>query len=377
MLCNLQTAKRIMIEAQRLNMAGGHFIWIWNDLMSELEHVDVKRPRGGGGGGYGHTTSQLNQTTTIPIGQRQRQFGNQRNIKVHTDGLNNDEPTSNIGPINKPKRNFNYNFDAFPKGMLALRSVNMKVDRLFIRSAVRVFVTSWAKLNNDNDQLVNDDRKPINGRSRVSSGGKNSRLNVPRVRRKVNNNSMHISNKMLPIVNNSFKKPKNLNLKTSSNQNLSGLKSQSNNKSNNDTTNSNLMPFLKVFNVFDNTINLTISNKNQSNMKDLNRGRIKRQNTWWSVDNRDKTDFKKSMNNTMAQIVNGRKSLPSSSIGPNLDMLNERDSNRNAVFGTNEMSSTLNRGRWIDGHLGIPHYVGGCFGTPNNEDILNAEQFAM
>ena len=41
LLCDLTAARRIMSEAQRLNMVGGHFIWIWADTSSTTEFFDV------------------------------------------------------------------------------------------------------------------------------------------------------------------------------------------------------------------------------------------------------------------------------------------------------------------------------------------------
>lgn len=40
LLCDLMTARRILHEAQRLQMVGGHFIWIWADASSNTEFYD-------------------------------------------------------------------------------------------------------------------------------------------------------------------------------------------------------------------------------------------------------------------------------------------------------------------------------------------------
>ena len=37
LLCDLNDARRVMSEAQRLHMVGGHFIWIWADTSSTAE----------------------------------------------------------------------------------------------------------------------------------------------------------------------------------------------------------------------------------------------------------------------------------------------------------------------------------------------------
>ncbi|XP_055687535.1 uncharacterized protein LOC129792482 isoform X2 [Lutzomyia longipalpis] len=44
LLCDLLAARRVMAEAQRLNMVGGHFIWLWADPSSSTEFYDVTQP---------------------------------------------------------------------------------------------------------------------------------------------------------------------------------------------------------------------------------------------------------------------------------------------------------------------------------------------
>ncbi|GAB0096952.1 Ionotropic glutamate receptor [Sergentomyia squamirostris] len=44
LLCNLLSARRIMAQAQRLNMVGGHFIWLWADSSATTEFYDVTQP---------------------------------------------------------------------------------------------------------------------------------------------------------------------------------------------------------------------------------------------------------------------------------------------------------------------------------------------
>ncbi|XP_055859129.1 uncharacterized protein LOC129921359 isoform X2 [Episyrphus balteatus] len=43
LLCNLVSARNVMSEAKRLNMAGGHFIWLWADTSSTAEFFDVNK----------------------------------------------------------------------------------------------------------------------------------------------------------------------------------------------------------------------------------------------------------------------------------------------------------------------------------------------
>lgn len=44
LLCDLKLARVIMSEAQRLNMVGGHFIWIWADTSTSNEFFDQVHP---------------------------------------------------------------------------------------------------------------------------------------------------------------------------------------------------------------------------------------------------------------------------------------------------------------------------------------------
>ncbi|XP_055917698.1 uncharacterized protein LOC129949971 isoform X2 [Eupeodes corollae] len=47
LLCNLVSARNVMSEAKRLNMAGGHFIWLWADTSSTAEFFDVNKSPSG------------------------------------------------------------------------------------------------------------------------------------------------------------------------------------------------------------------------------------------------------------------------------------------------------------------------------------------
>lgn len=87
LLCDLSAARRVMSEAQRLKMTGGHFIWIWADISSTAEffqpnsvpNIDEKDQVGSVKASYdefGGRKSQYDKSS--PPAERQYQPGNKR-----------------------------------------------------------------------------------------------------------------------------------------------------------------------------------------------------------------------------------------------------------------------------------------------------------
>ncbi|XP_058833780.1 uncharacterized protein LOC131691421 isoform X2 [Topomyia yanbarensis] len=115
-----------------------------------------------------------------------------------------------------------HHFQDFPVGLLALRPVTMKVDRHFIRSTVRLFASTWAKLEQEGDIVrkpsVVQDKQQIPNKSkyfftkskkykRTVSSYKNSTgsdlngMSSQIVGIEVNNNTIDHSNKNDNITN--------------------------------------------------------------------------------------------------------------------------------------------------------------------------------
>lgn len=259
---------------------------------------------------------------------------------------------------------FFHHFKDFPVGLLALRHVKMNIDRVFVRSAIRLFATTWSRVEKDEEQRQasggkvggrknnwqdnwsandNDYDEPNNNFKNKKQKNKtnvnvNSRHNNARGSKKykrdakgavslaeaIQTSISHLVNSSNKISNPSSKLNNILTNKNYSQQHVSDLNSQPRddvNKSNNDNT--------KKHNVTNNS-NITNLNESATLNKELVSelrvaGEIdiqKRQNTWW------------------ADTLRGR----------------------------NQEKVKTSRG--------IPQYKGGCFGVASRSDLKRSELFS-
>lgn len=229
-----------------------------------------------------------------------------------------------------------HHFKDFPVGFLALRPVRMNVDRHFIRSAVRLFASTWAKVEleardhtirsmngakiklNKFGELVTPPLSSFSRRGSVSGSTANRRQRRRRreaaAQRKSNTNvksasSSQVNSKFLnssDLTNSNMLITVNSSVSSSNNQILSGLKKQTYNNNSKKSNNTNI----------------TDSDDSESNVE-LRNSLNKRHNTWWSNENVWQT----------------------------------RDSD-------------------IRYQKGAPHYKGGCYGEPDTDNVWNAEYFA-
>lgn len=262
----------------------------------------------------------------------------------------NASPASSFDPVAAlPKQqNFNtsqhvlfHHFKDFPVGFLALRPVRMNVDRHFIRSAVRLFASTWAKVELEaRDHTIRSMNRaksklnrfgeivaPLSSSSRRGSGSGNAgtisgstgsrrqrrRRREAAAQRKSNTNvksasSSQVNSKFLnssDLTNSNMLITVNSSGSSSNNQILSGLNKQTYNNSKKS-----------------NNTNITNSDDIESDVE-LKNSLNKRHNTWWSNENIWQT----------------------------------RDSD-------------------IRYQKGAPHYKGGCYGQPDTDNVWNAEYFA-
>ena len=264
---------------------------------------------------------------------------------------------------------FFHHFKDFPVGLLALRHIKMNIDRVFVRSAIRLFATTWSRVekdeelrqasggkvggrknnwqdnwssndndfdepNNNNNNLKNKKQKNktnvnVNSRHNNARGSKKYKRAAQEVEKvaeatqtsisKLVNSSNKTSNSNNKLINNLT------NIKYSQHvSDLSSHPSDDVNKSNNDN--------VKNYNLTRNS-NLTKLNESATpkifNQELINEvivaGKIevqKRQNTWW-------TDTLRGRNQEKTKSVRG-----------------------------------------------TPHYKGGCFGSPSRSDLKRSELFA-
>lgn len=248
---------------------------------------------------------------------------------------------------------FFHHFKDFPVGLLALRHIKMNVDRVFVRSAVRLFATTWSRVERDEELRVASGgkvgyRPKSNWEDSWSDYDEDEAITTPRAnnRKQKNKNNFSVSNRqnnargsrkykrdtqgeraaddnptISHLVNSSNKTTINSNSKLIANktysQHVSGLNSHASdveNKSNNDNIKNN-----------SNKTEAAV-NGDQETVHELNlKGKIevvKRQGSWWS----------------------------------------------NLFRGNQEKPKVVTRG--------TPQYKGGCFGVPTRSDAKRSELFA-
>ncbi|KAG4073833.1 hypothetical protein HA402_014038 [Bradysia odoriphaga] len=409
LLCNIDVARKVMHEAQRLNMIGGHFIWIWADTSSTTEFYNAayhdvsevikdtkdlldrseyssKKTDTGSDSTYDRIREMLERKMDIDEVSPRRKSADNSEKLLNRFGLNmkmnlneNDKPivgmkkrdieiddslnqksnesidnffinnlntdlnlddylvdNNNVDIDVKSKRKSNnkpsndtssyvlfHHFVDFPVGLLALRPVHMNVDRHFIRSAVRLFASSWAKIENENKSSSNRARGG-SGASASSSSSSSTIGNRNKFNQKFKRNAqnqLHSRDGGDAVIVNKYQKSKII--KNSTFQvNSSFLKSSDlTNNNNNDKINGSFNQILSGLNENSNN-NMSNNNKPRVKKDILSKNVNKRRGSWWQVMNvTDARDY---------QLSNRR----------------------------------------------TPRYRGGCYGSQTKEEIASAEYFA-
>lgn len=233
---------------------------------------------------------------------------------------------------------FFHHFKDFPVGLLALRHIKMNVDRVFVRSAIRLFASAWSRAEADDDPRVassgggggswkeNWSTDNEYDYDEVNNNNRNKKLrnktnvnNRQRGSRKYKRDAPEAPEESISTLVNSSNKTSNSNSNPKANltysQHVSGLHSppsDDGNKSNNDTLNQAETNSKLTKSAFAREAGRDPSVGGAINVQ-------KRQNTYWS--------------NTL-------------------------------------------RSRGQDKPKGAPQYKGGCFGVPTRADIKRSEVFA-
>lgn len=256
---------------------------------------------------------------------------------------------------------FFHHFKDFPVGLLALRHIKMNVDRVFVRSAIRLFATTWSRVEqdeelriasggklggrknnwqdnwsdneNDYDDLSNKNKKQQKNKTNVNVNSRNNNARGSRKYKRDTQGTAETTRTSIPNLVNSSNKTNNSNSKIINNltnktysQHVSDLNSHTSddvNKSNNDTiknkvtTNSNKTKLNE---------SATQLNVDREIVRELSiDGKLevqKRQNSWWSSTSRGRNQEK------------------------------------------------------VKTARGTPQYKGGCFGIPTRADLKRSELFA-
>lgn len=152
---------------------------------------------------------------------------------------------------------FFHHFKDFPVGLLALRPVRMNVDRHFIRSTIRLFASTWARV--ETEPFVEKNKEKFRNNKNLGRDDQNSNQNRRKFKRSYDNPVNNSLNFNQSDLNNNLVNNRNHSVH---NQNISGL----------NLTNTNLN---EKSNNLDN-----LTNFHDYNFKSIT---SKRQNTWWSV----------------------------------------------------------------------------------------------
>lgn len=278
-------------------------------------------------------------------------------------------------PFNISSHVFFHHFKDFPVGLLALRHIKMNVDRVFVRSAIRLFASTWARVERNEEMRFGNSNNEYSGkihgsgRSYYNDYGENisNRNNNIKMKSKahVNNRNnpirkkfkrdaqmddetatteVHINEKSISTLVNSSLNSTNLikkNIKDKiSEQHVSGLKTQQLHSSDVEMK-SNIDNFSHKNNSYNKTISRNVQQLEKasyvpSNGDDEKEIKLKkRPDTWWSPN-----------------ILRGGSITSSPSSG---NIRNNQDKIK--VTGT-------------------PQYKGGCFGSPSRSDLKRSEVFA-
>lgn len=423
LLCDLNVARRIMSEATRLKMTGGHFIWIWADTSSTAEFFqpfDVPKPsyededyqrqkvdpKYYQGQSQGARRLQQNQTRYKSINssryhhiiglrkptdesslKRDRRYQddsvesdkiNIKNINSHEFNANyydpyvrQQTPESNVftspsdfddydyaGKVNpyhdgsndnldldnysetsndsKAKRANNFmqssfnisshvffhHFKEFPVGLLALRHIKMNVDRSFVRSAIRLFASTWARVEKNEEirLFISGGKSTLSSRRDFDDYGENNNYRS----KTKNNNKVNNRNNVRGSSTRKFKRDTQENVKainsTTTERSILTLVNTSINLNNSESD----LKQHQLNNSGTNEIKSNISNLGNKSVNNDTKSTLQKR-SWWS---------------------------------PSSNQQSQRRAQEKA-----KVTGTL-------------QYKGGCFGTPNKSDIKKAEIFA-
>ncbi|XP_065092056.1 uncharacterized protein LOC135712892 isoform X3 [Ochlerotatus camptorhynchus] len=173
-----------------------------------------------------------------------------------------------------------HHFQDFPVGLLALRPVTMKVDRHFLRSTVRLFASTWTKVEQDGDGGRKSMRNPDRQQSSSKANQRNNKSQKYKRSVKSSKDQIDMYNKFTNAAENKVNKIRitrsnEIDINESYNNNYSTDSEKLDDSSNN--------THLSYGNEVHET---TYENSSESNTRDKSSKSIippkqKRQQTWW------------------------------------------------------------------------------------------------
>ena len=331
----------------------------------------------GGGGG-------LDQITTIPYSKL---FDDNDDLSLDSygDSTPNDLKAKRAdnfpSSFNISSHVFFHHFKDFPVGLLALRHIKMNVDRTFVRSAIRLFATTWSRVEKDEEMrmsssgggggsVAGSDRKNNNWQHENMNDSdydydevnnyNNNKSNNKKLRNKtnVNVNSRHNNAR----GSRKYKRDAPEALSSSSASNSESISTLVN--SSNKTSNSN-SKLINKLSYSQHVSDLTSNSNDNDDDEDV----IKSNNDTTKHDN-DANNNSKESESASEQRNRNPEVIRVLNMNGDKSELNKRQSSW--------WSNTL-RGRNQDktkGPRGTPNYKGGCFGTPTRVDLKRSELFS-
>lgn len=229
---------------------------------------------------------------------------------------------------------FFHHFKDFPVGLLALRHIKMNVDRVFVRSAIRLFASAWSRAEADDEPRV------------ATSGGVGGSWSADNEYDydEVNSNNRNKKLRNKPNVNNRQRGSRKYKRDAPEGpvDSISTLVNSSNKASN---SNSNPKANLTYSQHVSGLHSHPSDDGNESNNDTLNHAKT---------------------NSKLTKSALDREATRDPTVGGSINLQKRQ----------NGYWSTTLRNRGQDKAKGTPQYKGGCFGVPTRADIKRSEVFA-
>lgn len=355
-----------MSTAKRLNMDGGHFIWLWADTKNTEEFYDMseEEPDLHEHHQKHHPLHPSKEPEELPASMDFDMFSGET-MKTKRDTKNDDE-----NRLPKPFENFNewllndtssldsgerilrrtssfsaasykklfsshvlfHQFKDFPVGLLALKPIKISTDYNFVKSTIRLFVSTWADVRANASYLEDDlDMGFVRGRRRL----------LRRRRRNLTQSTEKQTQFIVNKVNSSSDNTRSADITSNNNNNFSG---RSDNKS------SDIYNFYKIN-----------QEKNQ-NLSGLILNNKRNQ----------KPNFNTSTSNILLKLTNF------TNLSEHLISAKRKRFNWWSFMssGQSQARPQSSSGERFKISPGAPYYRGGCFGAAADKDFRRAEMFA-
>lgn len=257
---------------------------------------------------------------------------------------------------------FFHHFKDFPVGLLALRHIKMNVDRVFVRSAIRLFASTWSRVEQDEELKVASGGKLGGRKNDWQDNGSDDdydyeEVNTYKADRKqknkahVNVNSRHNNAR----GSRKYKRDVNDAAEAATLTSIPNLVNSSNNKTSN--SNSKL-----INNLTNKTYSQHVSDLNSHPSDDGNKS---------NNDNIKHNDITSNSNKTgsAVHLSDGREMVRELKVDGSIDVQKRQNSWWSSTF----RGRTAEKGKVA---RGTPQYKGGCFGLPTRADMKRSELFA-